>query len=73
MVYLGRRCSTETAAPAVTCKDGLLLLAGITGEVYLEEKKGNDMSDMNDTKCWYAYGNENGDGPWNDDVDLTMR
>jgi hypothetical protein len=41
----------------------------ITGEVYLEEKKGNDMSDMNDTECWYAYGNENGDGPWNNDVD----
>jgi hypothetical protein len=24
------------------------------------------MNDMNDTERWYAYGNENGDGPWND-------
>jgi hypothetical protein len=27
------------------------------------------MGDMNDTERWYAYGNENGDGPWNDDID----
>jgi 5-methylcytosine-specific restriction endonuclease McrA len=27
------------------------------------------MSDMNDMERWHAYGNENGDGPWNDDID----
>ncbi len=27
------------------------------------------MSDMSDTERWFAYGDENGDGPWNDDVD----
>jgi 5-methylcytosine-specific restriction endonuclease McrA len=27
------------------------------------------MSDMNDIKRWFVYGDENGDGPWNDDVD----
>src|SRR5260370_20527736 len=27
------------------------------------------MSDMNAMERWYAYGNENGDGPWNDDID----
>ncbi len=29
--------------------------------------RGNVMSDMNDTERWSAYGNENGDGPWNND------
>ena len=28
------------------------------------------MSDMNDMERSYAYGDENGDGPWNDDLDL---
>lgn len=27
------------------------------------------MSDMSDMERWFAYGDENGDGPWNDDVD----
>lgn len=27
------------------------------------------MSDMNEIERWYAYGDENGDGPWNDDID----
>lgn len=27
------------------------------------------MSDMSETERWYAYGNENGDGPWNEDSD----
>jgi hypothetical protein len=27
------------------------------------------MSDMNAMEHWYTYGNENGDGPWNDDID----
>lgn len=27
------------------------------------------MGDMNDTERWYAYGDENGNGPWNDDID----
>lgn len=27
------------------------------------------MSDMNETERWYAYGDENGNGPWNDDID----
>ncbi len=27
------------------------------------------MSDMNAMERWYAYGNENGDDPWNDDID----
>ena|SRR6266516_3073833 len=31
------------------------------------------MSDMNDTERWYAYGNENGAGPWNDnDEDVEV-
>ena len=25
------------------------------------------MNDMTETEHWYAYGDENGDGPWNDD------
>ena len=27
------------------------------------------MGDLNDTERWYAYGDENGNGPWNDDID----
>ena len=27
------------------------------------------MNDMNNIERWYAYGDENGNGPWNDDVD----
>ena len=26
------------------------------------------MSDMSDMERWFAYGDENGDGPWNDEV-----
>ena|SRR2546425_964140 len=27
------------------------------------------MSDMNDMERWHAYGNENSEGPWNDDIE----
>ncbi len=27
------------------------------------------MEEMSEEERWYAYGNENGDGPWNDDKD----
>ena len=29
----------------------------------------NEMSDMNNVERWYAHGDENGNGPWNDDGD----
>ncbi len=29
------------------------------------------MSDMNEIERWYAYGDENGDGPWNEDDEVS--